>query len=569
MVKDELEVNLDSSESNRNKIKTHELLTSLKNIPNLGSLKKVLTKAHKRTKVLETPLPKNITDKAHRITSYICAKNEVTVWDPIVRRNRQADQLEYPLKQPDYTMRNATAFVKTWKPETDLEKEISELLNSSENNIKDQKLLTPAELKGIQMMSIEELKEKRAEFLKLKAMQQYQETKFKRIKKIKSKRYRKILRKEKLKEEKKELEKLEKENPDAFKEKLAEMEKVRMNERMSLKHKNTSKWAKRQTIYGKYNEKAREEIQQQLDLAKQLTKKLNQNQNEVVKSDEEEKEDIKMKDSVDARKLLADESLSKNPWISFVNFVDEGEKEATNENKDLKEEFSRPKAFVDEKEIENAKRTLEEQSDSDDDEFELQVDRGENLLKIEDSEEEEEAEPKQDEIQVKESKSAKKVKKTKKTKSKKKKAQNDELAIEQMQEEDVQDLAQSQDEKSKDIDPSKMLIAKFDNDEEIDEDENDVVTKGNRLTKDDKHRITLSEAFEDDDVVQEFRMEKVTWCKDLNLKKLNSDFQKRIENEEKVKPIDLTLPGWGDWTGAGIDPNQAKKKNKGKRGKKK
>lgn len=135
-------------------------------------------------------------------------------------------------------MKNATTFVKTWKPETDLEKEISELLKSSENNLTDQKLLTPAELKSIQMMSIEDLKEKRAEFMKLKALQHYQEAKFKRIKKIKSKRYRKILRKEKLKTEKKELEKLEKENPDEFKQKLAEMEKLRMQVCLNLILKN-------------------------------------------------------------------------------------------------------------------------------------------------------------------------------------------------------------------------------------------------------------------------------------------------------------------------------------------
>ena len=33
-----------------------------------------------------------------------------------------------------------------------------------------------------------------------------------------------------------------------------------------------------------------------------------------------------------------------------------------------------------------------------------------------------------------------------------------------------------------------------------------------------------------------------------------------MENE-KVKPIDLTMPGWGDWAGAGIDPSEQKKKS--------
>ena len=72
------------------------------------------------------------------------------------------------------------------------------------------------------------MKQKRDEFLKLKAMQTYQEAKFKRLKSIKSKRYRKILRLEREKNEEKKLDKMEKEDPLQFKEVLKEMEKKRM-----------------------------------------------------------------------------------------------------------------------------------------------------------------------------------------------------------------------------------------------------------------------------------------------------------------------------------------------------
>ena len=40
--------------------------------------------------------------------------------------------------------------------------------------------------------------------------------------------------------------------------------------------------------------------------------------------------------------------------------------------------------------------------------------------------------------------------------------------------------------------------------------------------------------------------------------------QKRIEDKEKVKTIDLTMPGWGGWAGAGIDMNAIKKKQQNK-----
>ncbi len=64
-------------------------MNSLKDVSEAGALKKMFSQAHKRTKVLETPLPKHISDKAQRIASYIQDKNEVSKWDPIVQKNRK------------------------------------------------------------------------------------------------------------------------------------------------------------------------------------------------------------------------------------------------------------------------------------------------------------------------------------------------------------------------------------------------------------------------------------------------------------------------------------------------
>ena len=43
------------------------------------------------------------------------------------------------------------------QPETDLEKQVAELLQSSENNLKDQKLLTPAEMKAVEAMNLDDV----------------------------------------------------------------------------------------------------------------------------------------------------------------------------------------------------------------------------------------------------------------------------------------------------------------------------------------------------------------------------------------------------------------------------
>lgn len=56
-------------------------------------------------------------------------------------------------------------------------------------------------------------------------------------------------------------------------------------------------------------------------------------------------------------------------------------------------------------------------------------------------------------------------------------------------------------------------------------------------------RIDIRKAFANDDVVEEFVKEK-----------------SEIEDASKPKDIDLSLPGWGSWAGAGIKPSEKKKK---------
>lgn len=64
-------------------------------------------------------------------------------------------------------------------------------------------------------------------------------------------RYHRILRKAKQKEELKKAEELQKTDPEAATEQMRKIEKARAEERISLRHKGTSKWAKQQAIYHK------------------------------------------------------------------------------------------------------------------------------------------------------------------------------------------------------------------------------------------------------------------------------------------------------------------------------
>lgn len=62
---------------------------------------------------------------------------------------------------------------------------------------------------------------------------------------------------------------------------------------------------------------------------------------------------------------------------------------------------------------------------------------------------------------------------------------------------------------------------------------------------DEEKKLTIAEAFEDDDIVAEFKQEK-------------DDEEKKNGPQE----IDLSMPGWGSWGGTGINPNKQKTKRK-------
>ena len=88
-------------------------------------------------------------------------------------------------------------------------------------------------------------------------MQSYKAAKAQRQNKIKSKKFHRIQRKEKMKQQLKEFEELLKIDPEAAKEKLKQLEKVRAEERMTLRHKSTGHWARNKLIRAKYDKEVR------------------------------------------------------------------------------------------------------------------------------------------------------------------------------------------------------------------------------------------------------------------------------------------------------------------------
>ncbi|XP_060585732.1 uncharacterized protein LOC132741554 [Ruditapes philippinarum] len=649
------EFNFSSSKDKTSVVKLHELVGSLKESTSHGELKNQLRNVSKSKKTVSTPLPKHEKEKIDRATAYETTSGEISKWDPIVRKNRKADQIQFPLEKPDFKIVTTDQLVKRFQPRTPLERQVAELLQGSENVIRDKgQELTPAEQKALQAMDVNEAKERRIELMKYRALLSYKEAKAKRQKKIKSKRYHRVLKKEKLKNEKKQLEKLQEEDPESYLDKLNQLERDRAQERVSLKHRGGSKFAKRQMIYAKFDDKARQEVQDMLQKSRALTKKVD------VESDSEE-EQLFPDSGVSMDNTEVDDGAN-NPWMARPNSGKSGSSYSRpqtvnandSEGENEKSEYSRPKEVI------NVKDNGDDEDDDDDDVLVIDEKEGEEKdnetgdnNKAVSSEEEEVVIMKSkpgvevhdlsslstdkdvcdktiDEIFDKKEKKKNRSRGQRKNKSKNKnlankKSETEEIKVDQLREnnsDSYSDLGNKSDNVTTKNDENRNNDE--DNEESLDEDEqinneslsrkrtleefeemldNDsgeeitsnkkqkrnktrkvdgkeeaaldkkttpkeafvdpkkLFTIENRIKQigsvpnvietendddidaDEQQRLTIAQAFADDDVIAEFSREK----------------DDKIE-KAKPKDIDLTLPGWGSWGGEGIKISRRKRK---------
>ncbi|XP_040582267.1 U3 small nucleolar RNA-associated protein 14 homolog A [Lepeophtheirus salmonis] len=269
----------------------------------------------KLKKVISTPEQ----DKVDRKATYQRTQEELAQWDAVVHSRRNALSLNFPLVKPDLKLiTSASHYQSKFEAKTPLEAEVMSLLNGSSAVLKPDQELSEREKSLLDKMTMREALLKRQELMKLKSLQSYQEQKVRRQNKIKSKKYRKILRKEKQKDKVRELELLHASNPELAAEKLEEMEKIRIQERATLKHRNASKYLQAQAIRSKSNAESREIVQEQLRKHRELTNKL-------VTVDSEDDEDQETSDPV-----LHNAESSDNPWIQSNVPADK--------NKDVNEE---------------------------------------------------------------------------------------------------------------------------------------------------------------------------------------------------------------------------------------
>lgn len=338
-------------------------------------------------------------------------------------------------------------------------------------------------------MSLEEARLRHKELQRMRALLSYQEMKLKRQSKIKSKRYHRILKRERLKNSLKEFEDSQKSDPQVAIDKLKELEKLRALERASLKHKNTGKWAKHLKLRAKYDESAQLALSEQLQINQQLM--LRKSNPQIIEEDKrmEESDSEDNNEEVDNSNKdneFVPVSNDYNPWIKKRKDIDkESESNDKNNVEEERDEAINNETF----------------GGNEDEDIDGQI--------------------------------------------------NEFLAVaRETTEKDKAEHSSRQVEKSQtnvQIDPNDFITVKVhkvkssfpDVVTELDSDAESVAESDG--VSDDEQRKLVSEAFADDDVIADFKKDK--------LEKIDG---------EKEENLVTHLPGWGTWGGTGIKDSKRK-----------
>lgn len=552
-----------NAEGTGDKVNLSDLLGTVEKTSGASNkTKKQLRNLQSSKGTLELPLNKQQTEKIQRGIAYEKTTTEVSIWKNIILQNQKAEQMVFPLNQESSAPRRVEQVVAGWKVQTPLEQEIFRLLHGNSQPVNDP-VLTPVEEQSLKAMSLEEAKIRRAELQKARALQSYYEAKAKRTKKIKSKKFHKIQNKAKRKDFLKQFDEMVKTNPDGALEELKKMELSRMEERMSLKHQNSGKWAKSKAIMAKYDDSARKAMQEQLQVNKDLTQKI------VVPSDDEhesvEEELETVPDFVNDPEPVID---PVNPWmrgrltheepeVSAVPSEDvQAAGEENEEEEELIGEFER-KRKLRQADEEDLIPTEEEQPASEVVE--------EDVVEASDKEEEEDEDEEEDVSEFNTLFRLMRSEKTLEASGQTLNTEDEEGALNegQVRVRDIEDLEVLDEvvEGRPVEEPSGTPSAAPEATSETPLKKRREISLTEVLTKEAK---AVKVPFLPTVVDEEERDEQISIIKEAFAgDDVISDFIKDKSNQEaagRPEVVDLTLPGWGEWGGVGLKPSRWKRK---------
>ena len=270
------------------------------------------------TSTTSAPLPSVVTGRISRGLHYGESKKDAGGWTRAVKDNREAETLDFRgdmgANRKVVTLESLGEKFEADDIDGGLEKQVMEALEKqregeeqmdlggvanqiSEDLDKDKYDSNSDSDSGDDLgesrMTEEELRNKHGELARIRGLMFYEERKRHQINKIKSKRYRKIRKKKGEKDKEREMEMLREEDPELARE-LDEKEEIkRMKERMTLQHKNTSKWARQQLKRGKSMDKdTRKALSAQITQGDELRKKMMGDDDDDENNDDDSDNDM-------------------------------------------------------------------------------------------------------------------------------------------------------------------------------------------------------------------------------------------------------------------------------------
>ncbi|KAK5641762.1 hypothetical protein RI129_010309 [Pyrocoelia pectoralis] len=296
------EFNLVKSEKGKSNVRVTDLTNALKKVSKQAKVRQRIQSFEKKVKPLPKPLEKVKADRIHRSTAFGKVTKHLDRWNAVVTSNRASNHLTFPL-QDDLNLESGKNFT-TFRIKSDLQKRLEACDGPSEEVTLEKESKYP--------LTMQEMLERRKEMMKMKIIESQKAAKARRQKKIKSKKYHRIQRREKTKNQIKEFEGLQQSNPEEALKKLDEIERVRVEERASLRHRNTGKWAKNKQIKAKYDSTNRQELAQQLAISRELTQKMNMDESHSESEEENRTSEVSVNNP-------------NNPWVNQIKTSEEVE----------------------------------------------------------------------------------------------------------------------------------------------------------------------------------------------------------------------------------------------------
>uniref|UniRef100_A0A7N0TJL1 Uncharacterized protein n=1 Tax=Kalanchoe fedtschenkoi TaxID=63787 RepID=A0A7N0TJL1_KALFE len=202
-----------------------------------SKVRKRIEQMEKKPVSVHAPLPKPDKDKLERKVAYEQLKKDITKMEPVVKRNREAPTLYFD-DNTNLGFSTVGAIASAFKLRTEFELQMASLVH--DDRILEAHMKDGFRLLELNKVPVEEGRERQNRLAEMRSILFKHEMKAKRIKKIKSKTYHRLNKKGKLKS----LSDLHM-DPEAAKKQAMKQELDRAEERMTLKHKNSSRWGKR------------------------------------------------------------------------------------------------------------------------------------------------------------------------------------------------------------------------------------------------------------------------------------------------------------------------------------